>query len=115
MLIDLFRWWLVVEMLGLLALPLTVWLFRGLPERGYSFAKPLGLLLTGYGAWLLSMLGLGSFGAVQLSIIAVVIGLSGALLLRREWQRFGAAALRQQVPWIIFQEALFAEIGRAHV
>ncbi len=108
MLIDFFRWWLVVAMLGLLALPLSVWLFRGLPERGYSFAKALGLLLTGYGAWLLSMLGLGSFGAVQLSIIAVVIGLSGALLLRREWQRFGAAALRQQVPWIIFQEALFA-------
>ena len=39
-------WWLVVQLIGLLALPLTYRLFKGLPDRGFAFARPLGLLLA---------------------------------------------------------------------
>ena len=41
-------WWLIIEVLGLLALPVALRLFCHLPDRGYAFARPLGLLLTGY-------------------------------------------------------------------
>ena len=51
------RWWLVVEVFGLVGLPLAFRLLRWLPDRGYALAKPLGLLLSGYVFWLLTSLG----------------------------------------------------------
>ncbi|HEX2916815.1 MAG TPA: DUF2298 domain-containing protein [Chloroflexia bacterium] len=51
-------WLLLVELIGLAALPLAFSVFRFLPERGYTLGKPLGLLITAYAVWLLSMLGL---------------------------------------------------------
>jgi len=45
-------WWVIVEVIGLLALPIALRLFRFLPERGYAFAKQLGLLLCGYLLWI---------------------------------------------------------------
>ncbi len=51
------RWWLIVEVFGLVGLPLAFRLLRWLPDRGYALAKPLGLLLSGYVFWLLASLG----------------------------------------------------------
>jgi YYY domain-containing protein len=111
---DLLRWWLVVQALGLLALPLTWWFFRRLPDRGYSFAKPLGLLLTGYGAWLLAMIGLGALGWLKLALIALGIGAGGAALLGRVGLRSALHELRLRSGWIVFHEALFiAALGGA--
>jgi YYY domain-containing protein len=50
-------WWLLIQILGLAALPLAYRLFRWLPGRGYPFAKPLGLLLTSYVLWIGASLG----------------------------------------------------------
>lgn len=107
MLIDVLRWWLVVEVLGLLALPLTMWFFRRFPDRGYSLAKPFGILLTGYGAWLLSMVGLGGFGYLLLSAIALLVLALGAAVWGRSGLRHCLMELRQRLSWIGFQEALF--------
>ncbi len=52
MIVETFAWWLVLEAFGLVALPIAFVLFRRLPGAGYAFAKPLGLLLTGYLFWL---------------------------------------------------------------
>src|SRR3989304_2185759 len=48
MISETFRWWLVVEGAGLLALPIALLLFQRLPGRGYAFATPVGLLLGAY-------------------------------------------------------------------
>jgi len=53
-----FRWWLIIEIVGLIALPLAVRLFRHLPDRGYALAKPLGLLLVSYVLWIGATFGL---------------------------------------------------------
>ncbi|HID33093.1 MAG TPA: hypothetical protein EYP25_00715 [Anaerolineae bacterium] len=55
---DFLRFWLILELLGLIALPLAWRLFRRLPGRGAPFAKALGLLLTGYILWLGASFGL---------------------------------------------------------
>ena len=44
--------WLILQLLALLALPLAARLFRWLPDRGYTFAKMLGLLVISYIVWL---------------------------------------------------------------
>ena len=43
--LQLFFWWLLVQLLGLAALPVAFRSLRWLPDRGYSFTKSLGLLL----------------------------------------------------------------------
>jgi len=70
-------WWLAVQVVGLLALPLTFRLFRGIADRGYAFARPLGLLLAGYVFWLLGNLGIlrNDLGGVIVALLAVA-GLS---------------------------------------
>jgi len=68
-----FLWWLIIEILGLIALPLTVRLFRHLPDRGYALAKPLGLLSVSYVLWIGATFGLlhNNVGGIVFSILAV--------------------------------------------
>ena len=50
-------WLLVVELVYLAALPLSMFLFRPLPDRGIVLARIVGLLGASYVAWLLVSLG----------------------------------------------------------
>ncbi len=77
---EMLRWWLAIQGLGILALPLTGLLFQTLPDRGYAFSKSLGLLLAGYGAWLVAMLGLGSFSVPLLIFVALLMAAAGLAL-----------------------------------
>ena len=53
--IDLVTWLLAVEILGLLAFPLTFVLLGRLPDRGYTVTKPLALVLCAYLLWILGL------------------------------------------------------------
>ena len=77
-------WWFVLQLIGLAALPLAFRLFRRLPDRGYAFARPLGLLLVSYLFWLGASLGLlrNRWGGI-LFVLAAVAGLSW--LAYRRW------------------------------
>jgi YYY domain-containing protein len=50
-------WYLAVSLAGWIAFPIAFRLFAFLPDRGFAFSKPLGLLLAGYLFWLLASLG----------------------------------------------------------
>ncbi|MEE8443585.1 MAG: DUF2298 domain-containing protein, partial [Dehalococcoidia bacterium] len=52
--LDVVTWLLAVEILGLLAFPIVFALTPWLPDRGYTLAKPMGLLLAFYPLWLLA-------------------------------------------------------------
>jgi YYY domain-containing protein len=80
---QIFIWWLAAQGFGLAGLPLARFLFRALPDRGYAFAKALGLLLAGYLAWLVAMLGLAPFGAPLIVVSALVVAGVGLLVNRR--------------------------------
>ena len=80
-------WLLLIELIGLLALPTSFVLLRFLPDRGYTLAKPLGLLATGYLVWLLSMLGLPFNTALCWLVLAgLFVVLNGWLFLRQNRQ-----------------------------
>jgi YYY domain-containing protein len=105
MAVEIAIWWLIAQALGLAGLPLAGLAFAGLPDGGYPFAKALGLLLTGYLAWLLAMFGLGGFGAPLLVACALAVGGAGL------WARRAEPAPRRPMlpPWptILGYEAIF--------
>jgi YYY domain-containing protein len=77
------RFLVVVEVIGLLALPLTALVLGRLPGRGLAWSKPLGLLAAAYPAWLIAHTGLIGFGT-PLALLGVVgVGAGGLVLLRR--------------------------------
>jgi YYY domain-containing protein len=113
---QIFIWWLAAQGFGLAGLPLARFLFRALPDRGYAFAKTLGLLLAGYLAWLIAMLGLAPFGAGLIVVSALAIGVIGLLTNKEQStknkQQKTDTRRRFSVPgdWrlILCYEALFA-------
>ncbi len=99
-------WWLAVEVIGLLALPLAWLVFRSLPDRGYALAKTLGLLLMAYGAWLLASLRWLPFSRATIALVLVVVGLTSAAVVGR-WRDELWAWLRRHWRLILLNEGLF--------
>jgi YYY domain-containing protein len=50
--VELFQMWAMVELLGLICLPLTITVFHNLPDRGWAFSKTIGLALLAFCVWL---------------------------------------------------------------
>jgi len=63
-------WYAAAQLFALVVLPIAFVVFRPWPDRGYLFAKPLGLLLVATTAWLLV-----SVNVVQFSFFAVLLAL----------------------------------------
>lgn len=100
-------WWLAVELLGLVALPAALLLFRNLPDRGYAFSKPLAILVLAYLSWILGLLHV--LPNTQWSIVllaAVLAALSAGLFWRRRGEML--AFLKQHLGLVVATEVLFA-------
>jgi YYY domain-containing protein len=71
--IQILVWWLLMQILGWLALPTAMRIFRWLPDRGYSFSKALGLLLVSYFLWVGASTGLlnNDMGGILFSFLLV--------------------------------------------
>ena len=127
------RWWLAATVIGLIAVPYAFRLFRFLPDRGYTAARTLGILLVVYPLWLLAVLGLVPYTAGAAVLLLGVLTAGAAILAGRDRVAlsahlrahgrllvaaecvfaavlFGLAALRAQVPAIDGTEKLF-ELG----
>ena len=50
--VELFQMWALVEVLGLICLPLTVTVFHNVPDRGWAFTKAIGMALLAFCVWL---------------------------------------------------------------
>jgi YYY domain-containing protein len=68
------RWYVVAQVFGLAALPLSRVLLRHLPDGGYGAAKSMGLLLSGWVFWILGVFGwLPTKNGAVLASIALVL------------------------------------------
>jgi len=99
-------WLLVVELAYLAALPLSMFIFRPLPDRGIILARIAGLLGVSYVAWISVSLGWVEFSrsAVVLGFLVIAL-LSIAVLLTRgkEIKDF----LKQHWKLLLIGEVLF--------
>ena len=83
--IDVLRWWAGIEVIGVVAFPLTFVALRFLPERGYGAGKALGLLLVAYLFWLLVSLGVLPNARWAVVAVVVAVGAASAWVARGEW------------------------------
>ena len=99
-------WFLVLQLIALLALPLTFSLFRNLADRGYLFSKALGLLIVGWGAWLIASLRLAPFTSWVMVLVMVLLALaSGWIAWKRRIELW--AFLREHWRLVLLEEVLF--------
>ncbi|HET6313044.1 MAG TPA: DUF2298 domain-containing protein [Chloroflexia bacterium] len=70
-------WLALVEVLGLLALPIVFTVFRNVPDRGYAVAKLVALLVVAWGVWIAASSRAFPFTAWSvLLMVALMAGLS---------------------------------------
>jgi YYY domain-containing protein len=104
------NWWLLVTIAGATALPLMLRLLAGLPDRGYTLARPAGMLLVAFVFWLLAVLGFvqntaGSMVLAWLIVLSVSLGMyfgtGGPLDLRTWWRENRTAITIYEVLFIV--------------
>lgn len=100
---DFLRWLVAIEVLGLCFLPLTVWMMRRLPDRGYIFARVLGLLVVTYATWLIGSAIPVARSAVLPGAVAIVAAAIGWWFWRPQTMR----EIREARIPILVEEALF--------
>ena len=99
-------WFLALEIICLVAFPLTWWALRPLHDRGLLFSRVVGLLLVAWVAWLLV-----NSGAVQFSLAAIIfamliVAIPSAMVLAVRWREM-AGWLRKHWRMALAAEALF--------
>ena len=83
--IPFLSWYLITQIVSLAALPLTLRIFRHLPDKGYAFARVLGILLVSLLLWLGTSYGLlrNTTGGAWLALLLVAF-LSLRTILHRD-------------------------------
>ena len=100
-------WWLLVQAIGLVALPITLAVFRGLPGAGYAFSKPLGILLTGYLFWMaLSLHVLPNRPGSVVWVLFIIAGVSAYIARTRHAEL--RSLIEERLQYILAVEVVFA-------
>ncbi|MGB9879319.1 MAG: DUF2298 domain-containing protein, partial [Anaerolineae bacterium] len=106
--LPVFFWLLLVEVLGVITLPLADVVFHNLADRGYILAKSLGILLLTWITWMLVNLGLTGFSRTAIGVALLLLTGSSALVFwrrREEMLAFWRDKRNQRLIWI--NEVLF--------
>ena len=99
-------WLLLVELVYLAALPLSIYIFRPLPDRGIILARILGLLGVSYATWMLVSLGWVGFSRTAIVWGFLAVSAASVLVLVFRWRDiFQFLKLRWRL--LVGVEALF--------
>ena len=99
-------WLLAVELICLIAFPLTWWLFRPLPDRGIWFARVVGLLLVAWITWWLVSSGVLKFSLVSIGAALAILAVPSAIVLWQQWRTL-LQWVRDNWRFVVAAEALF--------
>ena len=73
---EIIKWWLVLELIGFAALPLTTWIFGNLKDNGIALTKIMGLLFVTYFSWVLTQLGFNYSTVIAGLSVLMVLAIS---------------------------------------
>jgi len=99
-------WYLVLQFMALMGLPLAFSLFKRLPSRGYGTAKALGLLLAGVIFWWGGILHLWENTSGGVLAAAAIVWIAGLVLMRRHWHEL-SPWWQSNRSYVLVIEALF--------
>ena len=107
---ELVSWWLLIEALGVVGLPLTVTVFARLPDRGWSATKALALLVVGWLIWFpLTIISALPFSRAWIVGTMLVFALANVAMLRAPSVRLALTKFIQtQRGYIVASEIVFA-------
>ena len=83
---DAVLWYLTIQILGAAALPWVFQVFRFLPDRGLTLAKPAAVLILSYLVWVLGLARLLPNTTLTIWIIALCIIIASMWLAGRRWE-----------------------------
>ena len=99
-------WIIWIQGLALLGLPLSLFLFKALPDRGYLLAKPLSILLVAYLAWLFASLQWMPFSRNSVLLGALLVATASLIVVYT--RRVDVSAFfRDNLRLVIIGEVLF--------
>jgi YYY domain-containing protein len=99
-------WLVMVWGIGILAFPFTYVVFRSFADRGYSFAKALGVLFAAWFGWTLSSYHILPFGRLPIFFGLVVMVAYGLLIWNQHWQEM-LAYVRTNLKLLLIEELVF--------
>lgn len=88
--VTIVAWWLTIMAFGWLAWPLLFVLFPALADRGYSFAKLIGLVLTAWMTWLVASARVPLWSRTGIILAAIILVTVGLMLVWRIREQFVA-------------------------
>ncbi len=103
---SIFVWWALITIFGVIALPVSIKVFHFLPDRGYGFSKPLGLLLVGLLTWLTGFL---HFSNLTI-LVSITLIFAFSLWLGMKAKEDIIAALVKQKRYILIIELFFVSV-----
>ncbi len=94
---EIIKWWVVLELIGLAAMPTTAWIFRNLQDKGVSLSKILGLVLVTYFSWVLTYLGFDYSTIIVGISVLIVFSISMVVFSYKGYPFDQKALLRSEV------------------
>ncbi len=105
--VQLLEMWALVEVLGLMCLPLTITVFHNLPDRGWAFSKAIGVALLAFFVWLplmyLHALPFSQLFIAGVLLILLALNVTGFLWVRSSIIKY----IRANISYIVVTEAVF--------
>ena len=106
--LDVVSWYIAIQALGILSFPAAFLLFRRLPDRGFTLAKPAGMVFFGYVLWVLGLTHLVPNTQITIGVILAVAAVPSVYLFYRNFAEI-VDFVRENWIMLVVAEALFIQ------
>jgi len=106
--IFIIQWWLVFFIIGIIFLPLTTKIFSNFFDKGYIFAKTIGIAFISYAVFILGFLKILPFETQNIFLIAVIFLLINLFIKRKI--PLSNINIKSLLPIFILEEFMFLAI-----